>query len=79
VPVSKTEILKVLPTLDPQERQEILDKLLQLEGEGWLASADLTDQERQLIESRIAVHRQNPEAAIPWDDVEAKLIARFGK
>ena len=77
--MSKAEILTELPNLSAKERREILDRLLQLEGEGWLDDADLTDDERQLIESRLEAHRQNPDAAIPWDDVEAKLIARFGK
>jgi len=49
------------------------------EGEGWLDAADLTDEERQVIESRLEAHRQNPEAAIPWDDMEAKLVAHFGR
>jgi putative addiction module component (TIGR02574 family) len=77
--VSKSEILSSLPNLDAKERREILDRLLQLEGEGWLDAADLTDEERQVIESRLEAHRQNPDAAIPWDDVEAKLVARFGQ
>jgi putative addiction module component (TIGR02574 family) len=49
------------------------------EGDGWLDAADLTDEERQVIESRLEAHRQNPDAAIPWVDVEAKLVARFGQ
>jgi putative addiction module component (TIGR02574 family) len=77
--VSKAEILQVLPSLSAKERREILERLLQLEGEGWLEAADLTDEERRLVESRLEAHRQNPEEAIPWEDVEAKLIARFGK
>lgn len=77
--MSKAEILSELPNLSAEERRELLDRLLQLEGEGWLDAADLTDDERRLIESRLEAHRQNPDAAIPWDDVEAKLIARFGK
>ena len=75
--MSKSEILQVLPNLSAEERREILDRLLQLEGEGWLNAADLTDEERQLIESRLEAHRQNPDAAIPWEDVEAKLVARL--
>ena len=69
----------MLPSLSVEERREILDKILQLEGEGWLDAADLTDEERRLIESRLEAHRQNPDAAIPWEDIEAKLIARFSK
>lgn len=63
--MSKSEILSALPKLDAKERREILDRLLQLEGEGWLDAADLTDDERRLIESRLEAHRQNPDAAIP--------------
>lgn len=77
--MSKSEILNALPNLNAKERREILDSLMQLEAEGWLDAADLTDDERRLIESRLEAHRQNPDAAIPWDDVEAKLVARFGK
>jgi putative addiction module component (TIGR02574 family) len=77
--MSKSEILNSLPNLNAKERREILDRLLQLEGEGWLDATDLTDEEQQVIESRLEAHRQNPDAAIPWDDVEAKLVARFGQ
>ena len=76
--MSKSEILNALPNLSDEERREILDKLLELEGGGWLDAADLTDDERRLIESRLEARRQNPDAAIPWDAVEAKLLARFG-
>jgi putative addiction module component (TIGR02574 family) len=77
--MSKSEILKALPNLSERERREILEKLLDLEPEGWLDAADLSDEERQLIESRLESHRQHPDQVIPWEDVEADLIARFGK
>jgi putative addiction module component (TIGR02574 family) len=77
--MSKSEILNALPNLSEKERREILEKLLELEGEGWLDAADLTNEERRLIESRLEAHRLDPDAAIPWEDVEADLIARFGK
>jgi putative addiction module component (TIGR02574 family) len=72
-------ILNVLANLSAKLRREILEKLLDLEAEGWRDAADLTDEERRLIESRLEAHRRNPDAAIPWADVEAELIARFGK
>jgi len=77
--MSKSEILNALSNLSAEERREILDKLLDLETEGWMDAADLTDEERRLIESRLEAHRGNPDEAIPWEDVEAELIARFGK
>ena len=77
--MSKTQILDELPRLKTEDRQEILDKLLELEGAGWIADSDLADEERQLIESRLEAHRRNPDAVVPWEDVEAKLLARLGK
>jgi putative addiction module component (TIGR02574 family) len=43
----------------------------------WLNAADLTDEERQIIESRLEAHRKNPDTAIPWDDIEARLVERL--
>jgi putative addiction module component (TIGR02574 family) len=77
--MSKAEIMEVLPMLSAEERREILEQLLRLEADGWLDNSDLTDEERRLIESRLEAHRRDPDAAIPWEDVEAKLIARFGR
>jgi putative addiction module component (TIGR02574 family) len=77
--MSKSEILNALSNLSAEERREILDKLLDLEAEGWMDFADLTDEERRFIESRLEAHRGNPDEAIPWEDVEAELITRFGK
>ena len=48
------------------------------EGEGWADAVDLADEERQVSESHLEAHRQNPDAAIPWEAVEAKLVACFG-
>ena len=76
--MSKSEILTALPKLSPAERRELLDKLLELETTDWLDSNDLTDEERALIENRLIAHRKNPDAAIPWDDIEARLVERLG-
>jgi putative addiction module component (TIGR02574 family) len=34
---------------------------------------------REIVRQRLAEHRANPEAAIPWDQVRAELMARFGR
>lgn len=39
--------------------------------------APLTTAERQEVERRLAAHRANPEAAIPWERVEAEAQARL--
>ena len=78
--MSKTEILEELPKLTSAERHEIRLKLAELDGEDWLDDDDpLTDEEKALIESRIEAHEKNPETAIPWDEVKARLNRRLGE
>jgi putative addiction module component (TIGR02574 family) len=52
--------------------QEIGDRVA-LEVE----SASLTEAQRQEVDRRLAAHRANPEAAIPWEQVEAEALARL--
>lgn len=78
--MSKSEILKELPKLTAEERHEIRLKLAELDGDDWLDGDDsLTDEEKALIDSRIEAHEKNPETAIPWDEVRARLNRRLGE
>ena len=78
--MSKTEILEELPKLTSAERYEIRLKLAELDGDDWLDDDDpLTDEEKALLESRIEAHEKNPEAAIPWDEVKARINRRLGE
>lgn len=76
--MSKTEILEELPKLTSEERYEIRLKLAELDGDDWLENDDpLTDKEKALIESRIQAHEKNPETAVPWEEVKARLDRRL--
>lgn len=37
----------------------------------------LTEAQKQEIDRRLAAHEANPEAAIPWEQVEAEILARL--
>ena len=37
----------------------------------------LTEEQRQEVDRRLAAHRANPQAAIPWEQVEAEALARL--
>jgi putative addiction module component (TIGR02574 family) len=37
----------------------------------------LTESQRQEVDRRLAAHRANPQAAIPWEQVEAEAVARL--
>ena len=39
--------------------------------------APLTEAERQEVDRRLAAHRANPQAAVPWEQVEADALARL--
>jgi len=34
---------------------------------------------REIVRKRLAEHRANPDASIPWEQVRAELLARFGR
>ena len=68
------ELLK----LSPAERIELAEEL-------WDSVADhpeelppLTDAERIEIERRIEAYKHDPSTAASWEDVRARLRARFG-
>ena len=39
----------------------------------------LTEAQKQEIDRRLAAHRANPQAAIPWEQVEAESRARLAR
>jgi putative addiction module component (TIGR02574 family) len=42
-----------------------------------IEQSPLTEGERQEVDRRLAAHRANPQAAIPWEQVEAEALARL--
>lgn len=72
--MSKAEILKELPKLTREERFEIRAKLAEMDGHGWLDEDDpLTDEEKRLIDARLAEHAANPESAISYEKFRTRL------
>lgn len=80
--MSKAEILAELPRLTPEERSEIrakLDEVDRVAEDDWLDQDDpLTEEQKQLIEARIAAHEKDPDSAIPWKEFDARLKRRLG-
>ena len=66
-----TELLK-LPASDRAELAMALwDSLTDVERE---AELELTDEQREELDRRWAEHVANPDSAVPWADVRAKLL-----
>src|SRR5437763_1590137 len=78
--MSKTEILEELPRLTPEDRYEIRVKLAELGGDRWLDDDDsLTDEQKALLDARLADMEQNPGASIPWDEAKKRIEASLAK
>jgi putative addiction module component (TIGR02574 family) len=78
--MSKTEILAELPNLTPDERFEIRLKLAELDGDRWLDDDDpLTDEQKTLLDARLADMEQNPNASVPWDEAQGRIEASLLK
>ncbi|MEP6667828.1 MAG: addiction module protein [Chthoniobacter sp.] len=75
--MSLADILDELPRLTPEQRQQVMEKVFELQG-GWLDGDDsLSVEEKRLIESRLAAHDENPASAVPWEEAKARLQSRF--
>jgi putative addiction module component (TIGR02574 family) len=39
----------------------------------------LTEDQQKKIDRRLAAHKANPAAAVPWEQVKAEALARLGR
>jgi putative addiction module component (TIGR02574 family) len=71
--MSIAEVLEQLPSLTPEERELIVRRVLELDDDFF------SPEDEKLIEKRMAEHRANPASAVPFDEMFARLRARFCK
>jgi len=43
------------------------------------ATGELTDAQKAEVDRRLAAHRANPDAAIPWEQIQADAMTRLAK
>ena len=77
--MSKSEILTELPTLTPEERQEVRELLAEIDGTDWLDDGELTEDEKSLIDARLDECERHPGSFIPWDEAKARINASLKK
>ena len=77
--MSKAEILTQLPKLTREERREVVMKIHEIDGDDWLDEGELSDEDKALLQGRVAEHERNPGSAIPWGEFEARLNKRLGE
>ena len=71
--MSKAEILDLLPTLRPDERQEILDRLCDLQ------EADLTAVHQEWVNEALDSGPARPAAVADWEGALTRGLARASK
>ena len=71
--MSKAEILKELPALQPDDRREIFERLCDLEERDLLAGHGPTAEEKTLLDREMEDYRKNPDAGSSWAEVDARL------
>lgn len=77
--MSKTEILEELPRLTAAELAEVQAKLDELAGNAWQADADLSEQDKSVLDAALADYEKNPTAGSSWDEVKARLQSRLNR
>lgn len=76
--MSKVEILEELPKLTAEDRLEIRQKLNEIDGDEWLDGDDpLTDDEKTLLEARLAAYEKEPDEGSSWEEVDARILSRI--
>ena len=65
-----------LDRLSVPERFEVMQDIWDSIAEE-VEKAPLTPAQKQEVDRRLAAHRANPQAAIPWEQVEAEALARL--
>ena len=71
--MSKVEILSEIPKLSHEDRQEILERLWELEEREMLSSGKPTAAEEALLNEELTAYKADPKAGSTWEEVEARL------
>ena len=75
--MSKAEIIAMLPRLSPEELAEVQAKLDELAGSAWQDRGQLSDADKQALDSAILGYEQSPDAGSPWSEVKARVQAKL--
>jgi putative addiction module component (TIGR02574 family) len=75
--MSKAEILAELTRLSPEERAEVQAKLDELAGNVWQDRGELSNADKQALESALAAYEKAPDDGSSWEQVKARVQARL--
>jgi hypothetical protein len=67
--MSLSEIIDELPLLSSEERWQVIERAMALD--------DISDEELQLVNERIAAHERAPETSVPLAQMIAELRGQY--
>jgi hypothetical protein len=70
------EILAELPKLKVEERQELLERLWQLQDQDLLRGPGPTEGEKRLVDEELRQFEQDGDEGRPWEEVRRELLSR---
>lgn len=77
--MSAGEIIEALPRLTPEERAKVRARLDELAGDAWLDAGEVSDADKQFLESELADYERSPDAGDPWHEVKARVETKLGQ
>jgi putative addiction module component (TIGR02574 family) len=69
--------LEVVRSLPPHDRRLVAEAIL--DELDVTHPQPLSEEDREFIDRRIAAYRSNPQAARPYDEVVARIRAKYGR
>jgi hypothetical protein len=75
--MGKVEIIAQLPQLSPDERAEVQAKLDELAGNQWQDRGELSNADKQSLDTSIAHYERSPDAGSSWNDVKARIQSKL--
>jgi hypothetical protein len=71
--MSFSEVLAELPTLSVSQRHLLVRRALELDDPA------LSAEDESVVETRLGEHRRNPESAVQFDEMKARLRGRVAQ
>lgn len=75
--MSKAEILAELPTLSPEDRAEIFDRLSHLQDADLIAGIGPSEAEKKLLDAEWEQFQRDGDMGRPFDEVMRELRAKL--
>ena len=75
--MSKAEIIAELPRLSIDELAEVQAKIDELAANAWQDRGELSDADRQALDSALGAYEKTPDAGGSWDEVKARVQAKL--